>query len=320
MAGRNRPYVNQNHFDQRDDMKLSIVIPAYNEAGNIAACVKELQDVVGVREGLDYEIIVVNDNSTDETADVVRRLIDHDSCVRLVSRTPPGGFGRAIRSGLAAVRGDVVVIYMADLSDDPNDVIAYYRKIEEGYDCVFGSRFRQGSTVQHYPWLKLAVNRVVNRCIQWMFWTRFNDLTNAFKAYRTSVIRDCGPYQASHFNITLELSLSALIRRYRIAEIPISWSGRQWGASNLRLQEMGRRYLSTLLMMFFQRILVADDIRAECSHPIQPAEKRNLLPQPPEPVADVDFEERDLAQVLEELQSVQKALPPASEKSTTVQS
>ena len=74
-------------------MKLSIVIPAYNEAGNIAACVKELQDVVGVREGLDYEIVVVNDNSSDETADVVQKLIEQDDSVRLVNRTLPGGFG-----------------------------------------------------------------------------------------------------------------------------------------------------------------------------------------------------------------------------------
>ena len=96
-----------------------------------------------------------------------------------------------------------------------------------------------------------------------MFLTRYNDITNAFKAFRTSVIRECGPYQASHFNITIELSLSALIRRYHIAQIPINWYGRKWGASKLRLQEMGRRYLSTLLMMFFQRMLISDDLLAE---------------------------------------------------------
>ena len=103
----------------------------------------------------------------------------------------------------------MVVVYMADLSDGPEDVVAYYRKIREGYDCVFGSRFIKGSKVVHYPKLKLVANRIVNRCIQVMFWTRFNDLTNAFKAYRTDVIRDCGPYHASHFNLTLEMSLGA---------------------------------------------------------------------------------------------------------------
>jgi dolichol-phosphate mannosyltransferase len=152
---------------------------------------------------------------------------------------------------------------MADLSDAPEDLVAYYRKIQEGYDCVFGSRFIRGSRTENYPRLKLIVNRIVNRCIQFMFWTRFNDLTNAFKAYRTSVIRDCGPYRASHFNLTIEMSLGALIRKYHIAQIPISWSGRTWGSSNLRIAEMGRRYLSTLLMMFFQRYLISDDLLAE---------------------------------------------------------
>ena len=96
-----------------------------------------------------------------------------------------------------------------------------------------------------------------------MFWTRFNDLTNAFKAYRTAVIRDCGPYRASHFNITLEMSLSALIRRYEIAQVPIRWYGRTWGTSNLKLREMGRKYLCTLLMLYFQRRLISDDLVAE---------------------------------------------------------
>lgn len=244
-------------------MKLSVVIPAYNEAQNIGPCIAELRETLVDGHGLACEIIVVDDNSRDDTAEVVRRLQAEMPELRLIRRTPPRGFGRAVRSGLDAVTGDVVVIYMADLSDDPQDVVTYYRKIEEGYDCVYGSRFVPGGVVEKYPRVKLIVNRIVNRCIQLLFWTRCNDLTNAFKAYRTSVIRDCGPYQASHFNITLELSLSALIRRYCIAQVPIRWYGRSWGASNLKLREMGRRYLSTLLMMFFQRILVSDDLIAE---------------------------------------------------------
>ena len=243
--------------------KLSIVIPAYNEEKNIAKCINELQATLRDKHEIPYEIIVVNDNSKDDTESVVRAEMAMDAAIRIVNRTPPGGFGRAIRSGMEAVRGDVVVVYMADLSDSPDDVVAYYRKIREGYDCVFGSRFIKGSEVQNYPPVKLVVNRIVNRCIQFMFWTRFNDLTNAFKAYRTAVIRDCGPYRACHFNLTLEMSLGALIRDYHIAQIPIRWYGRTWGSSNLKLGEMGRRYLSTLLMMFFQRHLIADDLLAD---------------------------------------------------------
>jgi dolichol-phosphate mannosyltransferase len=243
--------------------KLSIVIPAYNEGKNIAKCLNELQATLREKYEIPYEIIVVNDNSTDETEEVVRAEMTMDAAIRIVNRVPPGGFGRAVRSGMEVVMGDVVVVYMADLSDSPEDVVAYYRKIREGYDCVFGSRFMKGSEVQNYPPAKLLVNRIVNRCIQLMFWTRFNDLTNAFKAYRTAVIRDCGPYRACHFNLTLEMSLGALIRDYHIAQVPIRWYGRTWGSSNLKLVEMGRRYLSTLLMMFFQRHLIADDLLAD---------------------------------------------------------
>jgi len=243
-------------------MKLSVIIPAYNEEQNIGKCLEEVQSALG-KERIPYEIIVVNDNSTDGTAEVVLEKMKTDSAIRLENRTLPGGFGRAIRSGLSVVQGDVVIIYMADLSDDPKNVIDYYRKIEEGYDCVFGSRFIRGSHVENYPRFKMFVNRIVNTVMKYMFWTRFNDLTNAFKAYRVEVIEDCGPYHASHFNITLEMSLGALIRKYNIAEVPINWYGRTWGCSNLRIREMGRKYLSTLLMMFFQRILVADDLLAE---------------------------------------------------------
>jgi dolichol-phosphate mannosyltransferase len=243
--------------------KLSIVIPAYNEERNIVKCINELQATLRDKHEIPYEIIVVNDNSSDDTEAEVRAEMARDLSIRIVNRTPPGGFGRAVRSGMEAVQGDIVVVYMADLSDSPDDVVAYYRKIREGYDCVFGSRFIKGSEVHNYPRVKLFVNRIVNRCIQFLFWTRFNDLTNAFKAYRTAVIRDCGPYRACHFNLTLEMSLGALVREYHIAQIPIRWYGRTWGSSNLRLGEMGRRYLSTVLMMFFQRHLIADDLLAD---------------------------------------------------------
>ncbi len=243
-------------------MKLSIVIPAHNEEANVGRCIEELRPVLRENE-IPYEIIVVNDNSDDGTADAVRAEMAIDPDVRLVNRTPPAGFGRAVRSGVAAVRGDVVVIYMADCSDDPADVVLYYRKILEGYDCVYGSRFIRGSKVDKYPRVKLIVNRIVNTCIRLMFWTRFNDLTNAFKAYRTAVIRDCGPYRASHFNITLEMSLGALVRGYQISQVPIRWYGRTWGTSHLKLRQMGRKYLCTLLMVYFQRRLIADDLIAE---------------------------------------------------------
>ena len=241
---------------------LSIVIPAHNEAENLPPTVEALTRTLGA-ESIPYEVILVNDNSTDETGRVAEGLAVRDPAVRVITRTKLGGFGRAVRSGLEVFRGDAVAVVMADSSDDPKDVVRYYRKIEEGYDCVFGSRFRGESEVVNYPRGKLIVNRIVNRMIQLLFWCRFNDLTNAFKIYRREVVLQCGPYSSSHFNLTIEMSLSALIRRYHIAEIPIRWYGRTWGASNLSIVAMGRRYLSTLLKVFFERVLISDDILEE---------------------------------------------------------
>jgi dolichol-phosphate mannosyltransferase len=242
---------------------LSIVVPAHNEEGNIPKLLAELTHELDAAQVSDFELIVVDDNSRDATSALVTEFAERDPRVRLVRRRPPAGFGRAIRAGLEEVRGEFVVICMADLSDDPQDVIGYYKKLLEGYDCVFGSRFIKGGFTENYPRRKLLVNRLVNRGTQALFMTHHNDLTNAFKAYRTHVVKDCGPYRSSHFNITLEMSLSALIRRYHIAVMPIRWYGRDSGVSKLKITEMGRRYLSTLLMMLAQRVLISDDLMAE---------------------------------------------------------
>ena len=242
---------------------VSIVIPAYNEEQNIGPCLDELLTLLIDQSGIETEVIVVNDNSSDATEAMVLERKQRWPSVRLIRRQPPGGFGRAIRAGLQFVRGEVVIIYMADRSDHPSDAKLYFETIQQGYDCVFGSRFVAGSRINNYPHVKLWVNRIVNTAIKWMFWTSMNDLTNAFKAYRSEVVDLCGPYRACHFNITLEMSLSALISGFRIKEVPIGWEGRTWGSTNLRMREMGRRYLCTLLMLFFQRVLMSDDVLAE---------------------------------------------------------
>ena len=245
----------------------TILVPAYNEEKNIVPTLNSVSEALRA-EGIPFELLVVNDNSRDRTAEVVADLQAKIPELRMVHNTPPGGLGRAVRCGLKHYRGDVLAVVMADLSDSPRDIVACYRKIEEGYDCVFGSRFIKGSRLTDYPPVKLVVNRLVTQMMRLLFMTRFNDLTNAFKVYRRQVIEAISPLHAAHFNITIEMSLSALIRHYRIIQIPISWSGRTWGQSNLRLQEMGRRYLCTLLKIWFERLLLLDDIIAE-----KPAEK-----------------------------------------------
>ncbi|MFC1868333.1 glycosyltransferase family 2 protein [Thermodesulfobacteriota bacterium] len=246
----------------KNRMKLSLIIPAYNEEMNIVLSLYTLLKTLRI-ERIPFEIIVVNDNCRDNTSQLVEEVQKNAKEIFLVNRTLPRGFGRAIRDGLKHAKGDVIIPVMADMSEDPRDVVRYYRKIEDGYDSVFGSRFTTGSKVTDYPRVKFIVNRLVNRMLQLLFFTRHNDLTNAFKAYRAHVIDDIMPLQGCHFNITIEISLSVLIRKYKIASMPINWNGRMWGSSELRLREMGRRYLATLLKIWFERMLIMDDLMAD---------------------------------------------------------
>jgi dolichol-phosphate mannosyltransferase len=227
-------------------VKLSIVVPAKNEAQSIRSCLQNLRRIVREEHGVPCEIIVVDDSSTDGTGDVVRAEMREDPTVRLITNTARSGFGRAVRLGLDHVTGDVVVICMADGSDAPRDVVRYLRKVEEGYECVFGSRFVPGARVVDYPRFRRVLNRLGNRLVQLVFWVPFNDVSNAFKAYRRHVIRECGPFSANDFELTLEMALRAVTRGYRIAQVPVAWSNRTAGRSKLRLLPMIPRYLGAI--------------------------------------------------------------------------
>lgn len=236
-------------------MKLSIVIPAHNEEENIGETIRGIIDEM-TNEKIDYEIIAVDDNSTDSTANVVAELSSKRPNIKIVHRNPPNGFGRAIREGLMHVEGDAVAIVMGDLSDDPKDIVRCFRKIEEGYDCVFGSRFIKGSMVKDYPLLKLAINRLANNFIRVLFLIKANDITNAFKVYRRKVIEAVLPLEASYFNITVELPLKAIVKGFSFIQIPINWYGRKSGVSKLGIREMGYKYLFTVLCVWLEKLLL----------------------------------------------------------------
>ena len=239
---------------------LSVVIPAHNEEGHIEATVQGLADTLR-RAGITYEIVVVNDNSSDATERILATLSAADAAVRYVNNPAPNGFGLAVRRGLAEFRGEAVAIVMADGSDDPADLVAFYRKLESGYDCVFGSRFIRGGRVSDYPLVKLILNRLANLMIRSLFLLRYNDVTNAFKLYRRSTIAGIQPLLSHHFNLTVELPLKCIVRGYRYAVLPNSWKNRKAGVSKLRIKEMGSRYLFIILYCWLERILSRGDYR-----------------------------------------------------------
>ena len=241
-------------------MKLSVVIPAHNEEGSIAPTIVGVTDALAA-EGIDYEIVVVDDASTDRTAARSAQLAEADSRVRCVRSPYRNGFGFAVRAGLEQYTGDAVAIVMADGSDSPDDLVAYYRLLQAGYDCAFGSRFLPGSRRTDYPPFKMALNRIVNLGIRIAFGHGYNDTTNAFKAYRREVIDSCQPLISHHFNLTVELPLKAIVRGHSYAVVPINWQNRTEGTSKLLLKEMGSRYLFIVLYVFFEHHLSRGDYR-----------------------------------------------------------
>ncbi len=243
---------------------LSVVIPAHNEEGNLKAMIPPLIEAL-TTERIEHEILVVNDNSTDGTESELIELERRFSSLRHVNNPPPNGFGLAVRCGLVNFTGEAVAIVMADGSELPTDVVACWRKLNEGYDCVFGSRFIRGGRVVDYPLHKLIINRIANTVVRILFRHGFNDTTNAFKVFRREVIAGIHPILSYHFNITVELPLKALIRGYSFAVVPISWFNRKSGASKLKIREMGSRYFFIVLYCFLEKILSRGDYRR--THP-----------------------------------------------------
>lgn len=239
-------------------MKLSIVIPAHNEEGCIASTVEGLFQMLS-QEKIQHEILVINDNSKDQTEAILRTLMTSIPTLRYINNQPPNGFGFAVRRGLESFSGDAVAIYMADASDSPADLVRYFRKLNEGYDCVFGSRWSRGGQVIDYPMHKKVMNRLANTFIQLVMQISYNDTTNAFKLYRAEVIRGIQPLLSYHFNLTVELPLKAIVRGYSYTVLPNSWTNRKFGVSKLRIREMGSRYLFIVLYCLIERWLSRKD-------------------------------------------------------------
>ena len=241
---------------------LSVVIPARNEAGCIESTVQHLHLELELQH-VPHEIIVVDDGSTDATWPLLTALQTRLPELRPVQNPGPHGFGRAIIYGMDHMRGDAVVIMMADESDDCRDVVRYWHKLNEGFDCVFGSRFLKGGGVIDYPRVKLGLNRLANLFLRLVFRIRLNDTTNAFKAYRKSVIDGCRPLIAQHFNLTVELPLKAIVRGFSWTVIPIIWRNRRTGEAKLKIREMGSRYLFICLYVWLEKYLSCGDYKKQ---------------------------------------------------------
>ncbi|MBU4222849.1 MAG: flippase-like domain-containing protein [Euryarchaeota archaeon] len=234
--------------------KISIIIPAHNEAENLHHLMHELIPVLlQYYETKDFEIVIVNDNSTDRTPAIIEELGSSNPRIKPVHRHSSPGFGNAVKEGFRNASGDIIIPVMGDLSDDPHDIPKLVRKIEEGYDIAYGSRFIEGGATEGYPASKMIANRAFNNSVRLLFGIRHKDITNAFKAYRKEVLEKIGidNLESSGFDLTVEIPLKAHIMGFRSAEVPVTWNGRKRGEAKLRLSQNAIKYGRRLLSLFF---------------------------------------------------------------------
>jgi len=239
---------------------FSIVIPARDEEESLPATIADIVTTFD-NAAIPHEIVVVDDGSRDGTWRVLQELKAKYPTLSPTQNPGPHGFGRAIVWGLDHMRGDAVAIMMADASDSAADAVVYWKILNEGYDCAFGSRFIKGGKVVDYPRIKLLVNRLANFLVKLGFHHGLNDTTNAFKAYRRTVIDGCRPLIAPHFNLTVEIPLKAITRGYTFKTSPILWQNRKYGVAKLKIKEMGSRYFFICAYVWLEKYFSRGDYR-----------------------------------------------------------
>lgn len=240
-------------------MKLSVVIPAYNEEESISETLRSLYNTLK-KYDIPHEIWVTNDNSKDNTLGVLQELQKEIPTLVFETNKGPNGFGYAVRYGLERFSGDCVAVFMADMSDDPEDLVKYYKTmLTENVDAVFGSRWIKGGKVIDYPAVKKIINRVANFIIKMVIGISYNDTTNAFKLYKRETMEGLKPFLSPHFNLTVELPLKTIVRGYSYSVVPNSWTNRKYGESKLKIKEMGSRYFFILVYCFVEKFFSRGD-------------------------------------------------------------
>jgi glycosyltransferase involved in cell wall biosynthesis len=219
---------------------VDFVMPVYNEAANITRSLEDLDLLVP----LPKRVLIVYDVDEDDTVPVVRALSPRYPFVELVKNSQGGGVLNAIRTGIAATTADVVIVTMADLSDDIAIVPQMVRLIRvDGFDIVCASRYMRGGRQIGGPKLKGLLSRTAGLTLFWLGALPTHDATNAFRAYRRSVLIETPITSQGGFAYSLEITAKALAAGRRITEVPSTWRDRSAGQSRFQLRRWLPHYL-----------------------------------------------------------------------------
>jgi len=222
-------------------MLLSVIVPCYNEERTIEAIIDQVRAV-----NLDKEIIIVDDHSRDRTPEILRTIAANDPRIRVIRQPRNQGKGDAIRTGLAAAKGEIVVIQDADLEYDPTDYYELVRPIVEGkVDVVFGSRFA-GRHTGMYFWNAVG-NKFLTMLTNFLYNAWISDMETCYKVMRTDIMRSLA-LRSNDFRIEPEITAKVLRLGYRIYEVPISYMGRTYEEGKKIKKSDGLKAIVTLFV------------------------------------------------------------------------
>ncbi|MBA3315466.1 MAG: glycosyltransferase family 2 protein [Planctomycetaceae bacterium] len=221
--------------------RCSVVVPVFNEAANIGAFCRQAKE----RLAPNYELLLCYDFEEDTTLPAFAALPESQrpSNVRLIRNDMGKGVRYAIEAGMRAARAPVIVVTMADLSDDLSCVDAMVRRIEQGADVVCASRYMRGGRQIGGPWLKRLLSRMAGVSLHWLAGLPTHDPTNSFKAYRKHFLDETPIESTAGFCLALEFTAKAHFRGGRVEELPTVWRDRSGGDSRFRLFAWMPHYL-----------------------------------------------------------------------------
>ncbi|MDP3042493.1 MAG: glycosyltransferase family 2 protein [Candidatus Omnitrophota bacterium] len=231
-------------------MKLSIVIPVYNEEENIGQVIEHIESQIK----LIFELIVVNDYSSDRTAEIVAGLANKFNNIVLVENKFTPGFANAVKTGLMSAKNEVVVPVMGDLCDDLGTIPLMFEKIKEGFDVVCGARYIKGGARMGGSKVKGFFSFFVGRTMSMFTGIPTQDVSNAFKMYRRGVIQSIN-IESTGFEISMELALKAYFKGFKVAEVPTVWREREKGKSSFKMFNLTPNYFRWYLWALKTRLL-----------------------------------------------------------------
>ena len=232
------------------DGAVSVVVPCHNEEMNVGPFAAAMFEAYGPYL---HEMLFVDDNSTDRTADVVSTLAAAEPRIRLVRRTPPNGVGRALRDGFAAATGRYILTMDCDFVVLVPELRDLFDQVAAGRDGAIGSRFSYESMLVNYPFFKVLCNRAFHALVRLTLRRRVRDLSNNLKIYRAEILKTIA-IESPHFAANVETGLRPLLAGYDVVEVPISWIGRTagMGASSFRIARVGPGYFAALVRILWQ--------------------------------------------------------------------